>query len=196
MTRNMKPYIVSVSICILCSAAQALKVDNIEFPDTYTAGTNTLVRTGVGIVRYMMIFKANIIGLYLPQNVRPARALDDIPRRLEFQYYHPITSNDFVAMTDAWIEKNISTSAYTALKNDIAAFNALYRSVKPGDRYSLTYVPGKGTVLSLNGTSLGVIPGSAFSKALFSIWLGPVPVSKSLKKNFMNEKFGVKEYNK
>jgi hypothetical protein len=183
-------------MCILCSAAQALKVDNIEFPDTYTAGTNTLFRKGVGIVRYLVVFKANIIGLYLPKRVKPARALDEIPRRLEFQYYHAITSNDFIAMTEVWIKKNISTSAYAMLKKDIAAFNALYRSVKPDDRYSLTYIPGTGTELSLNKTSLGVIPGSAFSKALFSIWLGPVPVSESLKKNFMNEKYGVKEYNK
>jgi hypothetical protein len=192
----MKTGIVLLSLCILCTAAQALKVDNIEFPDTYAAGTNTLVRKGVGIVRYMVVFKANIIGLYLPQNVTPVRALDEIPRRLEFQYYHAITSNDFAAMTRVWIQKNISPSAYAALKKDIAAFNALYRSVKPGDRYSLTYIPGQGTELRLNSSALGVIPGSVFSKALFSIWLGPVPVSKALKENFMNEKFGVKEYNK
>jgi hypothetical protein len=60
-------------------------------------------------------------------------------------------------------------------------FRALYQDVKPEDRYAITYQPDHGTELSLNGTVLGVIEGADFARALFSIWLGPEPVSKSLK---------------
>ena len=46
------------------------------------------------------------------------------------------------------------------------------RDVQKGDRYALTYVPGAGTTLALNGRPLGTIEGADFAAALFTIWLG------------------------
>jgi hypothetical protein len=57
----------------------------------------------------------------------------------------------------------------------------LYRDVKPGDRYALTYVPGVGTELALNGTRLGTVAGADFAAAVFAIWLGPKAIDDSLK---------------
>jgi hypothetical protein len=53
--------------------------------------------------------------------------------------------------------------------------------VKPGDRYALTYVPGVGTELALNGTTLGTVEGADFAAAVFAIWLGPQAIDESLK---------------
>ena len=64
--------------------------------------------------------------------------------------------------------------------------NALYRDVKPGDRYSLTYLPGRGTELALNGEPLGLIAGSDFASAYFSIWLGPKPLDAALKAQLLS----------
>jgi hypothetical protein len=49
----------------------------------------------------------------------------------------------------------------------------------------LTYIPGKGTELTLNGKSKGTVEGADFAAALFSIWLGPKPISESLKKELL-----------
>ncbi len=53
--------------------------------------------------------------------------------------------------------------------------------MKPGDRYAFTYLPERGTELSLNGEPLGTLPGVDLAKALFAIWLGEVPLDDSLK---------------
>ena len=59
--------------------------------------------------------------------------------------------------------------------------DALYEDVEPGDRYALTYAPGVGTELALNGRRLGVLEGADFSAALFSIWIGDEPLDESLR---------------
>jgi hypothetical protein len=46
-------------------------------------------------------------------------------------------------------------------------------------------VPGRGTELALNGEPKGIIEGSEFAAAVFSIWLGPKPISNSFKKQIL-----------
>jgi len=57
-----------------------------------------------------------------------------------------------------------------------------YRPVRPGDRYAFTYVPGRGSTLTLNNAGLAVFEGLDFANAFLSIWLGPNPVDQGLKK--------------
>jgi hypothetical protein len=57
--------------------------------------------------------------------------------------------------------------------------------VEPGDRYALTYIPGMGTELSLNGEAKGTIQGADFAAAIFSIWLGTKPIDKGLKRQLL-----------
>jgi len=66
--------------------------------------------------------------------------------------------------------------------------NSLYEDVRPGDRYSLTYIPGKCTELALNGKTKGIIKGADFASALFSMWLGEYPMNKSFKKQLLGLK--------
>ena len=47
----------------------------------------------------------------------------------------------------------------------IDRMNRHYRDIKPGDRYALTFIPGRGTELSLNGTALVTIEGDDFAAA-------------------------------
>ena len=77
------------------------------------------------------------------------------------------------------------------MKKDSALFAVfLYgriqnEDVKPGDRYSLTYIAGIGTELALNGKPKGTIEGLELAAALFSIRLGNKPINKSFKKQIL-----------
>ncbi len=53
--------------------------------------------------------------------------------------------------------------------------------VKKNDIYDFVHVPGKGLYVLKNGSVRGVIPGLAFKKALFGIWLSDRPVDKDLR---------------
>jgi hypothetical protein len=72
-----------------------------------------------------------------------------------------------------------------ARRPEIDRFNEFYEDVEPGDRYELTYLPGVGTELALNGQSRGRVEGAEFASALFSIWLGRQPFDASLKRKLL-----------
>jgi hypothetical protein len=58
---------------------------------------------------------------------------------------------------------------------------ALHEEVKKNDVFDFVYVPAKGLHVVKNGKVQGVIPGLAFKKALFGIWLSDAPVDKDLR---------------
>jgi hypothetical protein len=78
-------------------------------------------------------------------------------------------------------EKN-SKSKMSALKPSLDKLKTLIPNVEKGDQILLTYVPGKGTVVTAKGVEKGVIEGNDFADALFSVWLGSNPVQEDLKR--------------
>jgi hypothetical protein len=78
-------------------------------------------------------------------------------------------------------EKNSKTQM-GALKDRLAKFGAMISDVVEGDQILMTYVPGKGTMVSVKGAEKGVIEGKDFADALFAVWLGNNPVQEDLKR--------------
>jgi hypothetical protein len=62
----------------------------------------------------------------------------------------------------------------------------LFRTLREGDEVWLDHLPGKGTRVSINGQVSGWVPGQDFNAALLSVWLGPEPVTSSLKKALLS----------
>ncbi len=111
--------------------------------------------------------------------------MSDTAKRIELEYFRSIKGKDFGPATDKSIAKNVDSATYDRLRPRIDYHNSLYTDVQPGDRYSLTYIPGRGTELALNGEPKGLIEGADFAAAVFSIWLGPKPINKSFKKQIL-----------
>jgi len=91
------------------------------------------------------------------------------------------------APTSVREQVHIDADQARKLQARIERLAAMYRDVEPGDRYALTYLPGEGTRLSLNGEVLGLIPGDDFAVAVFSMWLGDHPIDET----FRNALLGV-----
>ena len=144
-------------------------------------GETSLALANVGLLRYRIFIKAYVAALYLERGVTPDRVLHDVPKRLEIEYFYKIPAGGFADATDVGIAANVGADALPALQPRIAKLNGLYRDVRPGDRYALTYLPGHGTELALNGRALGVVEGADFAAAVFAIWLGPQPIDAALK---------------
>jgi hypothetical protein len=160
-------------------------IEGIAFDETYRAGTTELQLKGTGLLRYMIFIKAYVGAFYMLPGQNPQYALGATPRHLELEYFHAITAIDFAEATTQKISDNVSPETMAALKDRLEAFNALYRDVQPGDRYGLTYIPGIGTELSLNGQSLGRIQGDDFAAAVFAIWLGPDPIDAAFRDHLL-----------
>ena len=165
----------------------SVEIAGVPFATMYPTPNGKLTFRGGALLRYMVFIKAYAGALYLPDEADYRQALGVVPRRLELSYFHAISAADFAKATRNKMADNVTPEALATLDERLQRFNALYRDVQPGDRYALTYLPGQGTELALNGQSLGRIEGDDFAAALFAIWLGPEPIDKSFKTRLLGE---------
>jgi len=176
--------LVAVAFVLLASGPDAAEIDGAYFKESLIVNSTTLTLAGTGLLRYWG-FKAYVGAFYLEAGSPIDGALSDRAKRIELQYKRSIKGQDFGPATDKSIAKNIDPAALKRLRPRIDYHNSLYEDVQPGDRYALTYIPGRGTELALNGESKGVIEGADFAAAVFSIWLGSKPMNKSFKEQIL-----------
>ena len=165
--------------------ASALTVENIAFADSTTIGGKPVPLRNAALLRYLKIIKAYVAALYLPEGVKADDVLSDLPKRLEISYLVSIKGPDFDKGAAPILERNQTPAELSRLRGRLDRINAAYQDVKPGDRYALTYLPGRGTELALNGTPLIVIEGADFAAAYFGIWLGREPIDEKLKRDLL-----------
>jgi hypothetical protein len=169
----VKKIIVLFALLSLATRASALEVEGQTFSATHSAGGTVLSLHNVALLKVKLFFKVYAAGLYLADEMDATRVLADVPKRLEIAYIRDIPKEAIIQAAEDHLGSNFKPEQITALRDRLDAINKLYTDVKKGDRYALTYRPGAGCELSLNGTKLGVIPGADFAAAYFSIWLGP-----------------------
>jgi hypothetical protein len=184
---NLNPFskaIAAAALLILLAAptAEATQVENVVFDKQVVVGQQTLDIKGAGVLRYLRFIKAYAGALYTLPGQDPATILSDTPKRLEVEYFHALKGEDFGPATYKGLSKNVDAVEIERLRPQIDYHNSLYVDVQPGDRYALTYVPGVGTELALNGRSMGVIEGADFATAIFSLWLGENPFDHQFKR--------------
>jgi hypothetical protein len=165
--------------------ARALTVENVPFADSVTIGGTAVPLHNAALLRYLKFIKAYVAALYLPEGVPAENVLSDVPKRLEINYLVSIKGPDFGKGAEPTLQLNQTPAELAKLRSRIDRINAIYRDVKPGDRYALTYLPGRGTELSLNGTPLTVIEGADFAAAYFGIWLGRDSIDDKLKRDLL-----------
>ncbi len=158
----------------------------IEFEDEITVDGRVLSLHGIGLLKWKYLVNVYLVGLYKPAEVRVAQVLEDIPKRLEYYFFVDMKASDFQETGFQLMARNVGEEKAMSLAKELEAFNSLYRDVRPGQRYTLTYLPGRGIEMALDGKVLGRVKGAEFAAAYFSIWLGPNPVSKSLQKGFFD----------
>lgn len=120
------------------------------------------------------------------------------PIALEIYYHKPARAVDLQWATKKFIEANLpNNSAITDLpqnmQRQLSKFNALYRNIKVGDRYSLEYIPQIGMRLLLNDQVLGTVgmnmpvkQQQELARLIYSVWFGEeAPFSELMKKELL-----------
>jgi hypothetical protein len=184
-----KAIAMGVALSCLSGHVGAAEIEDVRFVDRLRVGNEQLRLYGTGLLRYRGLIKAYVAALYLSESfgdeLTPRTVLEDAPRRLEIEYFWAIPAEGFAKATVEGISKNTDRETFESLRDRIDRLNSMYEDVEPGDRYALTYVPGLGTELALNGRRLGVIEGAGFSSALFAIWLGERALDDSLRRQLL-----------
>lgn len=128
---------------------------------------------GVSILRVGYVFRVYWAALHVGEEAPTETVLEDVPKRLEIHYLRRIAASDLIQAGNEALRRQVPPDQLVRLQARIDSINRLYRDVQPGDRYTLTYVPGHGSELALNGTLLGRVEGADFASAYFGIWLDP-----------------------
>jgi hypothetical protein len=168
----------------LAVAGGTVEVEEVPFLATQAPGGDALRLHGGAKLKWLL-FDVYVGGLYLPPESAADRALEDIPKRLEFHYLVSIDGKDFGPAGEKILQRNFTPEELAPLADRLARIRAAYRDVKEGDRYALTYLPGVGTELSLNGVPLVTIEGADFARAYFSIWLGKKPLDEGFRRELL-----------
>jgi hypothetical protein len=172
---------VVVFLCAALSGTPAIADPGTQFNPEAAVHGQVLPLRGTGRLLWMRIVTVYDAALYLPAEVPRTASLTDVPKRLELRYHVSIKGNRFGESAEPYLEKNVTPEALARLRPRIEQLNRLYRDVREGDRYALTYAPGRGTTLSLNNEPLGTIEGADFAAAYYTIWLGAKPISDSMR---------------
>lgn len=192
----MKTKLQTIFWCIICftffsaislNPVYGAVIEGVHFDNSVIINQQNATLRGVALLRYMIFIKAYVSAFYLNENFSKKDALGNVERRLVIHYFHAISAEDFVEATSDMIEENVSPDRFKALQPQIRKLNDLYQDVEPGDEYTATYIPGIGTELALNGKALGVVPGSEYSAAFFSIWIGKNPVDEGFRNKLLGK---------
>jgi len=164
----------------------AIDVAGIKFDDTASVAGQTLKLNGAGI-RTKIVFKVYALGLYLPEKKNTVNDVLATPgaRRIQIVSMRDLTSDEFGDAFMKGLNGNTDQAERTRLLPQTKAFGEMFASIpglKKGDVLLVDWVPGTGTVCTLNGRKIGeTVQDVAFYNAILRIWLGEKPADGSLK---------------
>ena len=163
-------------LCLLVALpAGAATLAGVTLPDNAQIAGKDLVLNGMGL-RKKFVVKVYVGGLYLPQKQRDARNILSIdqPRQMVMHFLYDVSKEQ---MCEAWsegLEAN-TPGASAEVKSAFATLCGWMEDLPKGNRLVMTYVPGEGTRVEVNGKAKGTLPGKAVSDAILATWLGPEP---------------------
>jgi hypothetical protein len=166
---------------LLALPLDALEVSGVQVPETISVEGKALKLNGAG-VRKKAVFKVYVAALYLENPSKDAATVTS-SEQVKSMRLHVLRSLKGAQITEAIAEgfQRNSQAKMADLKPRLDEFNAMFPDVTEGDEIVMTYVPGKGTTVSVKGAEKGTIEGKDFGDALFAVWLGADPVQGSLK---------------
>ena len=162
-------------------AALAGEAAGVKMPDVTTIEGKTLKLNGIGL-RKKMLFKVYVAGLYVETSSKDAATVisADTVKSIRLHILRGLSGAQIGEAISDGFHHN-SSSQMGALTERLLKLNGMFPAVVEGDQIVLTYVPGKGTLVSAKGQDKGVIEGKDFADALFAVWLGGNPVQDDLK---------------
>ena len=183
----MRRAAIALTALLALRTARAGELAGVTLPDQSEVDGKTFVLNGLGLREAtILMVDVYVAGLYLEsKSSDPASILAaDRPKRLVMSFVRSVGKEK---LSDAWTEgfqKNAGADA-AGVASGLVQLNAAMTDVKKGDTITLTYVPATGTTVSVKGHDVATIPGAAFQKVLFSIWLGANPPNVPLREGLL-----------
>jgi len=181
-----KSAIILVTMLLLTPAVWAGTLAGVTMADEIVVADTTLHLNGMGLRRKLGA-KIYVAGLYLEQKTNNAdEALNGSGSKRFVMHYLTDKATD-QRMDAAWIRgfKMNSAEIYDNLEDRLMTFLEFLGDMKVGDIVECTMIPGKGTIVTVNGQENGTIEGDDFQTALLRVGIGAKPPSKGVKEGLL-----------
>ena len=182
------------ALALACAmSVQAADIGGVKVEDTATVAGKTLVLNGGGM-RQIFVVKVYAAALYLSEKKILAADVQALatPKRVALHIQREVNSDEFGQLFITSMNKNSTKEEKAKVINQTVKFGEMFSNlppVKKGDIVTLDWVPGSGTVSTLNGKQIGeTLPDIAFYNAVLRIWIGDNPVQSDVKRGLLGEK--------
>jgi len=166
--------------------ADVTEVSGVKYDNSLQLANTKLVLNGAG-TRYKAIFKVYTAGLYLPAKTSTPEAVyaTNTPRRMHIVMLRDIDANELGKLFTRGMQDNATAAEFgKAIPGTIklGEIFAARKNLKSGDDFSVDWIPGTGTIISVDGKPVSEpIKDPEFFTALMKIWLGKSPADSQLK---------------
>jgi hypothetical protein len=179
---------VFAAAAVLASAAsaQVTEVSGVKFNNKVTVAATPLQLNGAG-TRFKAIFKVYSAALYLPNKAATPEAVLATagPKRMHVVMLRDIDANELGKLFTRGMQDNSAREEFTkAISGTIrlGEMFAVKKRLAAGEQFTVDYVPGHGTIITVNGQVQGEpVKEPEFFAALMRIWLGRAPADAMLK---------------
>ncbi len=179
---------VAAAAAALLAAAPALprEVAGVKLAPTVTVDGKELRLNGAG-VRKKFIVKVYVGALYLeaPSADPAAIVAADAAKQVQMIFLRGGEKKQILGAFKDGFEANSSAEA-PALTAQLKELEPALADMKEGGVLTVTYVPGKGTVVTGPGGT-ATVEGKPFADALFRNWLGQKPADDGLKEGMLGK---------
>jgi hypothetical protein len=181
----MRKFLIFACLFLFASPVSAGTLEGVTMPDTMQVGGKTLVLNGMGL-RKKFVVKVYVAGLYLPAKMNSSEKIlaGDTERGLTMHFIYDVEK---AKMCKAWYDglKNNNPDKEAALKGQFDTLCSYMADMEEGEKITITYAPGQGTTVMVNGNTKGTIAGKEFADAMFACWIGPKPPGAAFKQGLL-----------
>lgn len=176
----------AASCPLVAQTPSPVEVGGVKYEPFAQVGGAKLQLNGAG-VRYKAIFKVYAAGLYLQSKASTTEAVVNAqgPRRMHIHMLREIDANELGKLFTRGMQENASREEFAKSIPGTIKLGEMFAARKKllaGDYFTVDYIPGTGTVISVNGKpQIEPIREPEFFSALMHIWLGPRPADAQLK---------------
>lgn len=155
--------------------ARAAIIAGVTMPDTVQTDQGVLTLNGVALYSKFGM-KVLVAGMWLDHPERdPRQILDsDLPRRYVSRFLRHVSAKRVCKELTKGLKAN-TPEATTEVQDQFRELCSWTQDFEPGDEIAVTYTPGSGSIVEINGVRKGILTGKGFADAYFGCAIGPKP---------------------
>jgi hypothetical protein len=171
----MRRTILAAAFTLAAVTAGAATVAGVNIAETADVAGHKLVLNGAGL-RKKFVIKVYTGALYLSAKSNNAATIltADQPRHMVMHFVFDVGKEKIAEAWEEGLEAN-TPNASAEVKANFKLLSSWMEDVDDGQEVVLSYVPGTGTTVHVNGKAKGTLAGKATSDAILSTWIGPKP---------------------